>query len=52
MSQNELSDRAGLSRGHLSKLERNVREPRLETIVKLARAFDLTAAEFLKATLW
>jgi transcriptional regulator with XRE-family HTH domain len=41
MSQEQLSARTGLHPTEISRLERAVREPRLGTIVRLARGLDV-----------
>ena len=48
ISQEELASRCGLHRTEISFLERAQREPRLSTIVKLAKALEVNAAELLK----
>ena len=40
LSQEQLADRTGLHPTEISRLERAVREPRLGTIVRLARGLD------------
>lgn len=47
LSQEQLSDLCGLHSTEISRLERAVREPRLSTIVKLARGLDMAAADLL-----
>lgn len=47
LSQEALGEAAGLHRTEISLLERAVREPRLRTIVRLARALKLDPAELL-----
>jgi transcriptional regulator with XRE-family HTH domain len=47
ISQEELGERAHLHRTEISLLERAVRDPRLSTIIRVAQALDLTAAELL-----
>jgi transcriptional regulator with XRE-family HTH domain len=47
LSQEELSERSGLHSTEISRLERGVREPRLGTIVRLARGLDLPPADLL-----
>jgi transcriptional regulator with XRE-family HTH domain len=42
-----LADRCGLHRTEISLLERAGREPRLTTIVRLARALDVEPVELL-----
>jgi transcriptional regulator with XRE-family HTH domain len=48
LSQEALGDAAGLHRTEISLLERAVREPRLSTIVRLARALKVGPAELLR----
>ncbi len=48
LSQEELAARCGLHRTEISFLERAQREPRLSTIVKLAKALNVSAADLLK----
>ena len=48
ISQEELGARCGLHRTEISFLERAQREPRLSTIVKLAKALEVKPAELLK----
>jgi len=48
MSQEELADKIDSSRSHISTLEHDGVEPKLETISKLAKAFKLSLDEFLK----
>jgi transcriptional regulator with XRE-family HTH domain len=50
LSQEALGERCGLHRTEISLLERAGRDPRLSTIVKLARALDLTPSALLKNT--
>ena len=45
MSQEEIAFRAGISSAHLGQIERGEKNPTLETIGKLAVAFDLPLAE-------
>jgi transcriptional regulator with XRE-family HTH domain len=47
LSQEQLADLSGFHFTEISRLERGVREPRLSTIVRLARALGLTPAELL-----
>lgn len=48
LSQEALGDSAGLHRTEISLLERAAREPRLSTIVRLARALKLPPAALLE----
>jgi transcriptional regulator with XRE-family HTH domain len=47
LSQEQLSARSGLHSTEISRLERGVREPRLGTIVRVARALGVAPAELL-----
>jgi transcriptional regulator with XRE-family HTH domain len=47
LSQEALSDLAGLHSTEISRLERGVRDPRLSTIVRLARALRVDAGTLL-----
>lgn len=47
LSMDELGDRAGLHRSEICKLEKAHREPRLTTIIKVARALRVTPARLL-----
>jgi len=48
MSQDQFADATGLHRTHISLLERGLREPNLETLVKLSRALGLAPAEMIQ----
>ena len=48
ISQERLGFRANLHRTEISLLERGAREPRLSTIVRLARALGVTPTELLE----
>jgi transcriptional regulator with XRE-family HTH domain len=48
LSQEALGRAADLHSTEISRLERAKREPRLITIVRLARALDVSAADLLK----
>lgn len=48
LSQEALGASAGLHFTEISRLERAVRDPRLSTIVRLARALELSPAELLR----
>lgn len=47
LSQEQLADRCGLHATEISRLERGVREPRLSTIVRLARALEIPPSQLL-----
>ncbi len=46
-TQEDLSGRSGLHSAEISRLERGARDPRLSTIVRLARALDIAASELV-----
>lgn len=48
MSLNELSRLSGVSKGHLSKMERQEREPRLSTLIQIALALKVDIKELYK----
>ncbi|MBN8869079.1 MAG: helix-turn-helix transcriptional regulator [Solirubrobacterales bacterium] len=48
VSQEELGDLADLHRTEISLLERAERDPRLTTIVKLARVLGITPSELIR----
>lgn len=50
LSQEELADRAGLDRTHISRLERGVQQPTIATLIELAIALDVPAADIACAT--
>ncbi len=47
-SQEDLADHAGLHRTYISGLEREVRNPTLAVLEKLATALDMTPSELLR----
>jgi transcriptional regulator with XRE-family HTH domain len=47
LSQMQLSDRCGLHFTEISRLERGMRDPRLATIVQLARGLEVDPAELV-----
>jgi len=51
-SQEELSYRAALHRTNVGMLERAMRMPRIDTLVKLAGALGVTAEELLDGIVW
>jgi transcriptional regulator with XRE-family HTH domain len=48
LSQEELGFRCGLHSTEISRLERAVREPRLSTMVRIARALDVKLADLVR----
>jgi transcriptional regulator with XRE-family HTH domain len=48
LSQEQLAEKTGLHPSEVSRLERAVREPRLGTIVKVARGLGVSAERLLK----
>jgi transcriptional regulator with XRE-family HTH domain len=47
LSQEALGELCDLNMSEISRLERSMRDPRLATIVKLARAFEVPPAKLL-----
>ena len=52
LSQEELSARASVHRTEISQLERGLRIPRIDTLVKLAGSLEVTADELLSGLAW
>jgi transcriptional regulator with XRE-family HTH domain len=52
LSQELLAKRAGLHRTAIGLLERGARVPRIDTLIKLAAALDVDAAELLDGIEW
>lgn len=52
LSQEELSTRASLHRTEVSQLERGLRLARIDTVVKLAGALDISADDLLDGIRW
>jgi DNA-binding XRE family transcriptional regulator len=52
LSQEEVGIRADLHRTEISQLERGLRCPRIDTLVKLAAALGLTPAALLAGIVW
>jgi DNA-binding XRE family transcriptional regulator len=48
MSQEALAHASGVHSSEISRIERGAREPRLSTLVSLARAFRITPSELLE----
>jgi transcriptional regulator with XRE-family HTH domain len=49
MSQEQLADKAGIHRTHVSLIERNRRSVRLETLERLAKALGVPPAQLIPA---
>ena len=47
-TQEELSERSGLASVQVSRIERGKREVRMSTLLRLMKAFDVSADELLK----
>jgi transcriptional regulator with XRE-family HTH domain len=47
-SQEELADRAGLSRTYISQLERGLKSPSVRALDPIARALDTTMSDLLR----
>lgn len=52
LSQEELAIMASLHRTEISLLERGVRLPRLDTLVKVAASLEVSADELLEGIAW
>ncbi len=48
MSQDQFAEATGLHRTHISLIERGLREPNLETLVKLSRGLGVAPAEMIQ----
>jgi len=48
LSQEQLAEKTGIHPSEVSRLERAARDPRLSTIVKLARGLDVSAERLVK----
>jgi transcriptional regulator with XRE-family HTH domain len=49
LSQEALADEAGLSAKHIGEIERANKDPRLTTVLRIARALELRTSELLHA---
>ncbi len=47
ISQEELAHRAGVDRTFVSRLERGIRQPTITTLIQLANALEMSAAELV-----
>lgn len=47
----ELSKLSGISKGHLSKIERQERDPKISTLIQIATALNVDVDELYKITL-
>jgi transcriptional regulator with XRE-family HTH domain len=52
LSQEELAVRASLHRTEISQIERGLRLPRIDTLVKLAASLEVNAEELLDGLEW
>ena len=52
LSQGEMSERSGLHLTQISLLERGLRLPRLDTIIKLAGALEVPPCDLLNGMAW
>jgi transcriptional regulator with XRE-family HTH domain len=48
LTQMELSNRSDIDMAEISRLERGVKDPRLSTIVKVARGLDVPVVELVR----
>ena len=49
LSQEVLSGLAGIARTHLTMIEQGTKHPNLETVWRIAQAFDMTASDLIRA---
>lgn len=47
LSQEELAARSGVQAGEISRLERDLRDPRISTVLKLAKALQVEPGRLL-----
>jgi transcriptional regulator with XRE-family HTH domain len=47
-NQDDLAKRTKLSKGYIARLETQRHDPKLSTLVKIAKAFDITVSELLR----
>jgi transcriptional regulator with XRE-family HTH domain len=47
-NQDELAKRTGLSKGYIARLETQRHDPKLSTLLRIAKAFDISVAELLR----
>ncbi len=52
LSQDQLSARASVHRTEISQLERGLRIPRIDTLIKLAASLEADPAELLEGIAW
>lgn len=52
LSQEELGERANLHRTAIGLLEKGARVPRIDTLVKLAAALEVSASDLLDGMVW
>lgn len=52
MSQDDLALRASMHRTEISQLERSLRVPRLDTVVKLQASLEADTEELLRGIIW
>lgn len=48
LTQEEVSDRSGIHVTEVSRIERGLRDPRVTTLLRLARALDVSPADLLE----
>jgi len=48
LSQERLAEKAGLSTVFISRIERGVESPSVDSLVKIARALDITAHDLIR----
>lgn len=48
ISQEKLSDLSGVSKGYISELENNLKQPTIDTVCKLAKALECSLEELIQ----
>lgn len=52
MSQDETAVRAGVHRTEISQIERGLRQPRVDTVAKLAAALEIEPGDLFEGIVW
>lgn len=47
-TQKQLADETGLSQPYISELEKGIKKPSFETLIKLSEIFEITVDELIK----
>lgn len=52
MTLETLAKLSGISKGHLSRIERQERDPKISTLIQIATALNVDIEELYKVILW